>query len=111
MSKPVSKINTNFKRVVASYYKAYGFKIKQESPNDQSIISHMFPSAVKNIKNEEVKFLPTSSLTPSSSVTSFRSGKYSSLEELCNLNASSSTPIIELVFIKIYSKQLLFYYI
>ena len=65
----------------------------------------MFPSNIIEVKNEEVtKLKPRNKLTPSSSVMSFRSGKYPSLDELCNLKTekvSTSTPVIELVFIKI----------
>ena len=65
----------------------------------------MFPSNIMKIKNKEVtKLKPRNKLTPSSSMMSFRSGKYPLLDELCNLkteNFSTSTPVIELVFIKV----------
>ena len=87
-------------------------KIKQVTSKNEKIISHMFPSGVRNIKKEEVTKLEAGkNLTSSSSVMSFRSGKYPSLEELCNSkakNISTSTPIIELVYINRYVKKLLF---
>ena len=65
----------------------------------------MFSSNIMKIKNEEVtKLKPRNKLTPFSSVMSFRSGKYPSLDELCNLKTekvSTSTPVIELVYIKL----------
>ena len=65
----------------------------------------MFPANIMKIKNEEVtKLKPRNKLQPSSSVTSFRSGRYPSLDELCDLkteNISTSTPVIELVYKKL----------
>ena len=90
-------------------------KIKQVTSKNEKLISHMFHSGLRNIKNEKVtKLEPGKSLTPSSSVMSFRSGKYPSLEELCNFKAKdvfTSTPLFELVYINRYVKRLLFYHI
>ena len=81
-------------------------KIKQVTSKNEKIISHMFSSGIRNIKKEEVtKLEPGKNLTPSSSVMSFRSGKYPSFNELNNLKArkvSTSTPITKLVYIRLY---------
>ena len=71
------------------------FNINQVTPNDQTIVSHMFHSGVENIKKEEIKLQPTnvSDFSPSSSVMSFSSGNYPSSEELCISQAESSNRI------------------
>ena len=52
----------------------------------------MFHSGVENIKKEEIKLQPTnvSDFSPSSSVMSFSSGNYPSLDELSNLKTERS---------------------
>ena len=78
----------------------------------------MFHSDIKNIKKEEVKLQPTNplanNLTPSSSGMSSSSGKFPSLEELCNSKPEcsdvfTSTPIIELVCFFFHLDRLLLY--
>ena len=94
--------STYFKRTILTYYNVYSFIIKQITPNDQTIISHMFHSSVENIKKEEVKLQPTnmSDFSHFSSGMSFSSGgNYPSLDELCISQAESSDRISTLPYI------------